>query len=93
MKENFDIFLIVMALLAAVVYAALHFFEAGCLTPTPPPWAAHCPVTISTGRLNNSEQTISPEPLCIGTHSGSFLCLGRCAQKSERNFVRGIDRK
>ena len=29
MKENFDIFLIVMALLAAVVYAALHFFEAG----------------------------------------------------------------
>ena len=27
MKENFDIFLIVMALLAAVVYAALHFFE------------------------------------------------------------------
>ena len=45
MKENFDIFLIVMALLAAVVYAALHFFEAGISStaatdlPCPTAWA------------------------------------------------------
>ena len=29
MAQTFDIFLIVMALLALVVFAALHFFEAG----------------------------------------------------------------
>ena len=39
MKENFDIFLIVMALLAAVVYAAAISSTAATDLPCPTAWA------------------------------------------------------
>ena len=43
MAQTFDIFLIVMALLALVVFAALHFFEAGYGYLFNPKYGPPCP--------------------------------------------------
>ncbi len=66
-----------------------------CLMPTPPPWAAQCPATISTGRPSNSNKP-SLRSRCALVRTAALFCLldpSFCAQKSERNFVREIDRK